>query len=166
MKIIEGKPAAVLNVEFQEPIESTTFETPEIAAKKPVEYTPQALKDENMKEPVRCVPRRIFDRDIRGPVENVPKQASYLGMGKSELEFMESADTIIPASFDEVAAIQAETTVQMEDFDVKPLQATMAQVVPATQELGQLLDETRSRKSDLKKRQRFAENILHITDSE
>lgn len=155
MKIIEGKTAAVLDAELQEPVEYAAYEIPVIAAKKPEEYTPQALEDAEMKVPVRCVPRRIFDRDIRKPVDSVPKQAS-------DLEMRNPMNRTIPARLDEAAPVQAETATQIADYAAEPLQTTMAQVVPATQELGQFLDETRFRRSDLKKRQRFAENILHI----
>ena len=85
---------------------------------------------------------------------------------ESALEFVKPLGNITSVQFHKAVPVQAETTTQIADFAAKPLQTTTAQIIPATQELGQLLDETRSKTSDFKKKQRFAENILHMNPLE
>lgn len=162
MKIIEAKPAAVSDAELQEPIEYTAFEIPVMEAKKPVEYTPNVLGDAKLKEPVLCIPKRISDKDIRKTDLEMRRPEDRFPKRKTDLEFMKLVERTIPAQLHEAETVLAEAATQIADFAPKPLHTTMAQVVPATQELGQLLDETRCKTSDLKKTQQFAENILHI----
>ncbi|MDE6852652.1 MAG: hypothetical protein K2J67_09235 [Lachnospiraceae bacterium] len=169
MKMIEGKQAVlrpyrretdcvlsqrVLNVQPLEPVicpvaECSTAQwisgsVSDAETQKPVEYVSRKISDTELQRPVECVPRRMSDMGLQEPIECIPKR--------------------IPVSEEQTlrAAVQAPVACIPQTASGRSLQPARAQVIPATPEWGQTLEETMSGR---KKRKWLAETILHMMDS-
>lgn len=102
-----------------------------------------ALSDARIQVPKAGILRRVSEADMQKPVECITQEIPDVRMHSA----MGSA-------------------VHVEDITINDLQTTEAQMIPATPDLEQMMEETEPKMSRLKKKKGFADKIFHITNSQ
>lgn len=155
MKIVEGKQAVLKPYRTEKtcilPREGQTvlpLEPVDIIMRKPVKCETQTLQGAGeiiqhveTKTPRDCILRKVSEADMQKPVECFIR---------------EIPDVKIHSAIESAAHI--------DDITINSLQTTKAQVISATPELEQMMEETEPKMPGLKKRKWFADKILHITN--
>lgn len=164
MKIIEGKQAVlrpyrterqcVLPQKGQKVIPLEPVDCP-IMEQKMAGCLPAEIQNVQIREPVEGNFRRISDAEMQKPVEFL-SQSNCLEVSCVELQ---APIECVPQKLSETG----QTNLAMENITVAPLQPVRAQIIPASPEWGQTLDERTSGMSGREKRKWLAENILHMT---
>lgn len=164
MKILEGKRAVLRpyrterecvlpqrgqNVKPLEPMDCPIMEQ-KIAGCLPAE-----IQNAQMRKPVEGKCHRISDSEMQKPVEFLSR-SNFLEVSCVELQ---APIECIPQQLSETE----QKNLAMENITAAPLQPVRAQVIPASPEWGQTLDETTSGMTGREKRKWLAENILHMT---